>query len=200
MVKVKRALLSVSNKTGIVEFARELEQLGVEIISTGGTARKLREAGVSVIGISEVTGFPEMMDGRVKTLHPNIHGGILAVRENPVHMAELKELGITTIDMVVCNLYPFKETIAREGVTLEEAIENIDIGGPTMIRSAAKNNRDVAVVVKSEDYSDIIEKLRESDCTLTEEYTLKLACQAFKHTAYYDDLIQSYLTGIITGK
>ncbi len=139
MAKIKRALLSVSNKQGIVDFARELENLGIEIISTGGTYRMLSEAGVKVIPIEEVTGFPEMMDGRVKTLHPNIHAGILALRDRREHMEELEKQGITPIDLVVCNLYPFAETIAREGVTLAEAVENIDIGGPTMIRAAAKN-------------------------------------------------------------
>ncbi|MFP4661424.1 MAG: bifunctional phosphoribosylaminoimidazolecarboxamide formyltransferase/IMP cyclohydrolase, partial [Halanaerobiales bacterium] len=197
MAKISRALVSVSNKEGVVEFAKELDKLGVEIISTGGTARKLKEAGIDVIGISEVTNFPEMMDGRVKTLHPKVHGGILAVRDNQAHMDELAEQDITPIDMIVCNLYPFAETIAREDVTLEEAIENIDIGGPTMIRSAAKNNKDVAVVVSPEDYQSIIAKLNENDCTLDEKTTLRLAYKAFHHTAQYDHLIQDYLANIV---
>ena len=136
---MKRVLISVSDKTGIVEFAKKLEMLGFEIISTGGTAAKLKEEGVEVIGISDITGFPECLDGRVKTLHPNIHAGLLAMRDNKEHMAQIEKLGIKPIDMVVVNLYPFKQTILRDGVTREEAIENIDIGGPTMIRAAAKN-------------------------------------------------------------
>src|SRR6266852_7979838 len=139
LVKIRRALISVSDKTGIVEFARELKRFRVEIISTGGTANALREAGIEVRDVSDVTGFPEMMDGRIKTLHPKIHGALLALRDNPEHEAAMGEHGIEPIDMVVVNLYPFEQSIAREGATLEEAIEQIDIGGPTMIRSAAKN-------------------------------------------------------------
>lgn len=197
MGRVKRALLSVSDKKGIIEFAKGLAALGIELISTGGTARKLKEEGLQVIGISEITNFPEMMDGRVKTLHPAVHGGILAVRENTQHMGELAEQGIKTIDLIVCNLYPFAETIAREGVTLEEAIENIDIGGPTMIRSAAKNYRDVAVIVNPEDYSSVLEELRNSDCNISSGIKMELAYKAFHHTAQYDHLIQDYLAGII---
>ncbi|MEJ6950494.1 bifunctional phosphoribosylaminoimidazolecarboxamide formyltransferase/IMP cyclohydrolase [Natronospora cellulosivora (SeqCode)] len=197
MTKVKRALISVSKKEGIVEFAKELSKLNIEIISTGGTSRKLKEAGVDVIGISDITKFPEMMDGRVKTLHPNVHGGILAVRENQEHMAELKEQEIETIDMIVCNLYPFAETIAKDDVSLEEAIENIDIGGPTMIRSAAKNNNDVAVLVNPEDYQKVLDELSANDNILSKESKLKLAYKAFHHTAEYDHLIQDYLSGII---
>jgi phosphoribosylaminoimidazolecarboxamide formyltransferase/IMP cyclohydrolase len=135
---IKRALISVSDKTGIAEFAKELEQAGIEIISTGGTAKTLSDAGVKVVNVSDITGFPECLDGRVKTLHPKIHGGLLAIRNNPEHMKQIKELGIEPIDMVIINLYPFKKTILKENTTLEEAIENIDIGGPTMIRAAAK--------------------------------------------------------------
>ncbi|MFW6306879.1 MAG: bifunctional phosphoribosylaminoimidazolecarboxamide formyltransferase/IMP cyclohydrolase [Bacillota bacterium] len=197
MAEIKRALLSVSNKEGIVEFARELDKLGIEIISTGGTAFRIKEAGIKVIGISDVTNFPEMMDGRVKTLHPNVHAGILAVRDNEHHMSEINEQDITPIDMIVCNLYPFAETIAKEGVTLDEAIENIDIGGPTMIRSAAKNNKDVAVVVSPDDYKNIIVELNENDCVLSQDFTLRLAYKAFHHTAEYDHLIQDYLEGIV---
>ena len=144
---IKRALISVSDKTGIIDFARELKQFNVEIISTGGTAKALRDAGIDVRDISDVTGFPEMMDGRVKTLHPRVHGGLLALRDNPEHVAAMEQHGIEPIDMVIVNLYPFAETIAREGVTREEAIEQIDIGGPAMIRSAAKNAADVDGVV-----------------------------------------------------
>lgn len=143
----KRALLSVSDKTGIVDFAKELVSLGFEIVSTGGTKRALAEAGVAVTSVSEITGFPECLDGRVKTLHPKIHAGILAMRANEEHMKQLTELGVDTIDVVAINLYPFKQTIMKDGVALEDAIENIDIGGPTMIRAAAKNYQDVAVVV-----------------------------------------------------
>src|SRR5712691_411253 len=144
---IRRALISVSDKTGIVDFARQLQRFNVEIISTGGTAKALREAGIDVRDISDVTGFPEMMDGRVKTLHPRIHGSLLALRNNPEHLAAMRDHGIEPIDMVVVNLYPFEQTIAKPGVTLEEAIEQIDIGGPAMIRSAAKNFGDVVVVV-----------------------------------------------------
>lgn len=196
MSKIKRALISVSNKEGIVDFAQGLNELGVEIISTGGTGRLLAENGVEVINISEVTNFPEMMNGRVKTLHPAVHGGILAVRENEKHMQEIEAEGIEPIDLVVCNLYPFAETIAKEDVTLEEAIENIDIGGPTMIRSAAKNNKDVAVVVDPADYSNILAEMEAAEGSLTEEKMLKLAYKAFRHTAEYDQLIQDYLEDI----
>ena len=187
----KRALLSVSDKTGIVDFARKLEELGYEVVSTGGTARTLTENGVSVTGISEVTGFPECLDGRVKTLHPAVHAGILAMRSNPEHMAQLRELGITPIDVVAINLYPFKQTILKEGVTLEEAIENIDIGGPTMIRAAAKNWQDVAVIVDPSDYDAVIEGLKNGD--LSRETKFRLAAKVFEHTAAYDALISSYL-------
>ncbi|MCR4321506.1 MAG: bifunctional phosphoribosylaminoimidazolecarboxamide formyltransferase/IMP cyclohydrolase, partial [Candidatus Brocadiaceae bacterium] len=147
MARVERTLISVSDKTGIVEFARELQHLGVEIISTGGTSRLLKENGVRVIEISEYTGFPEIMDGRVKTLHPKVHGGLLALRDSETHTKQMKELGIKPIDMVVVNLYPFEKTIAKKGVCMEEAIENIDIGGPSMIRSASKNYKHVIVIV-----------------------------------------------------
>src|SRR5216684_3083141 len=156
LVKIRRALISVSDKTGIVDFARELKRFGVEIISTGGTAKTLRDAGLEIRDVSEVTGFPEMMDGRIKTLHPRIHGGLLALRDNPKHVAAMREHAIEPIDMVVVNLYPFEETIARDGVTLEEAIEQIDIGGPAMIRSAAKNFRRVAVVTDPSNYEFIL--------------------------------------------
>src|SRR6201991_962707 len=152
---IKRALISVSDKTGIVDFARELAHFGVEIISTGGTAKALRDAGITVRDISDVTGFPEMMDGRVKTLHPRVHGGLLAIRDNPDHVAAMQEQGIEPIDLVVVNLYPFVQTIMREGVTMAEAIEQIDIGGPAMIRSAAKNAQDVAVAVAPSSYQNI---------------------------------------------
>ena len=192
--KVRRALLSVSDKSGIVEFARELERFEVEIISTGGTAKALREAGVSVRDISDVTGFPEMMDGRVKTLHPRIHGGLLALRDNEAHVAAMLEHGIEAIDMVVVNLYPFEETIARDGVTLEEAVEQIDIGGPAMIRSAAKNFRDVAVITSHEMYRRILDELQEHNGALTLGTRGQLARLAYMRTAFYDSTIFSYLT------
>jgi phosphoribosylaminoimidazolecarboxamide formyltransferase/IMP cyclohydrolase len=190
--KIRRALLSVSDKTGIIEFARELRGFDVELISTGGTAKALREAGIEVRDISDVTGFPEMMDGRIKTLHPHIHGGLLALRDNAEHVAAMREHGIEPIDMVVVNLYPFEQTIAREGVTLEEAIEQIDIGGPAMIRSAAKNYKDVAVVVFPNLYGEITEWMRLRDGSLPLETREKLASDAFGLTTAYDSVISMF--------
>ncbi|MBA1336693.1 MAG: IMP cyclohydrolase / Phosphoribosylaminoimidazolecarboxamide formyltransferase [Firmicutes bacterium] len=187
----KRALISVSDKTGIVEFARVLVKYGYEIVSTGGTARVLQENGVEVIGISEVTGFPECLDGRVKTLHPSIHAGLLAIRKNEEHMRQINELNIKPIDMVVINLYPFKETIQKPGVTLEEAIENIDIGGPTMLRAAAKNYQDVAVIVDPADYDTVIREL-EQNGDISSELKFRLCAKVFSHTAHYDALITGY--------
>lgn len=193
MSKVKKALVSVSDKTGLVEFAKSLSELGVEILSTGGTMAALEKAGVPVIGVSEVTKFPEMLDGRVKTLHPAIHGGLLAMREKPEHMEAIKKHGIEPIDMVVVNLYPFESTIAKPGVKIEDAIENIDIGGPSMIRSAAKNNSAVAVVTSPAQYEPIIKELRENDCHLSDEFRHMLALEAFRSTARYDSAIAGYL-------
>lgn len=187
----RRAILSVSDKTGIVEFARGLAELGLEIVSTGGTAKALREAGIPVTGISEVTGFPECLDGRVKTLHPLVHAGVLAMRDNPEHMRQIEELGVTLVDVVAINLYPFKQTILKEGVAFEEAIENIDIGGPTMIRAAAKNWQDVAVAVDPADYEKILSELRAGG--ITRETKRLLAYKVFEHTASYDALISGYL-------
>ena len=158
MPAIERALISVSDKTGIIDLARGLVARGVEIISTGGTARAIQEAGLPVTPVEQVTGFPEMMDGRVKTLHPKIHGGLLALRDNPAHLAAMQEHGITGIDLLVVNLYPFEATTARADCTFEEAIENIDIGGPAMLRSAAKNHRDVAVVVDPTDYAVVLDE------------------------------------------
>lgn len=189
---VKRALISVSNKEGIVEFAKGLYELNIEIISTGGTAKVLEDAGIKVTAVSDITGFPEILDGRVKTLHPKIHGGLLAVRDNKKHMDEIKELDIAPIDMVVINLYPFKETILKPGVTFEEAIENIDIGGPSMLRSAAKNHKDVIVVVDPKDYPLILRELEEKG-SIDDKIRLKLAYKVFQHTAHYDSLIADYL-------
>jgi phosphoribosylaminoimidazolecarboxamide formyltransferase/IMP cyclohydrolase len=190
---IRRALLSVSDKTGILDFARELTRFNVEIISTGGTAKALRDAGITVRDVSDVTGFPEMMDGRVKTLHPRVHGGLLAIRNNDEHVAAMKEHGIEPIDLVVVNLYPFAETIRRQGVTLEEAIEQIDIGGPAMIRSAAKNARDVAVVVLPSSYGNIIHEMKSRDGALSLATRNRLAQEAFQQTAIYDMLVSSYL-------
>lgn len=190
---IKRALISVSDKTGIVELASELEKLGVEIISTGGTAKVLSEKGIKVTNISDVTGFPECFGGRVKTLHPKIHGGILAMRDNQNHLKQAEELGIGLIDMVVVNLYPFKSTILKEKVSLEEAIENIDIGGPTMIRAAAKNYKDVAVMVDPTDYAPVIEELKSSG-DISVQTKLRLSYKVFMHTAHYDALIADYLS------
>lgn len=191
---MKRALISVSDKTGIVDFAKKLSNLGIEIISTGGTMKTLREAGIPVTYVSDVTGFPEIMDGRVKTLNPLIHGGILAIRDNPEHVAQMKEHGIQGIDMIVVNLYPFKATIDKPGVTMEEAIENIDIGGPTMIRSAAKNFKYVAVVVNPDRYAEVVAEL-ETKKEISDAVRLRLAREAFNHTAEYDALIDAYLAG-----
>lgn len=187
---MKRALISVSNKSGIVEFAHGLEALGYEIISTGGTYKALKEAGCKVLKVSDVTGFPEILDGRVKTLHPNVHGGILA-RRTPEHMSQLEQNHIDPIDIVVVNLYPFRETISKPDVKLEEAIENIDIGGPTMVRAAAKNYQDVIIIVKPEFYSVILEQLRTGK--VNEEMKFRLAMEAFSHTAAYDAMISTYL-------
>ena len=172
-MQIKRALISVSNKEGVVEFARQLHEAGVEIISTGGTMKAIKEAGIPVTYVSDVTGFPEIMDGRVKTLNPYIHGGILAVRDNAEHVAQMEEHGIKGIDLVAVNLYPFKETIAKPDVTLAEAIENIDIGGPAMVRASAKNFKFVTIVTNPAKYNE--------------------AQEAFAHTAAYDTMIQDYL-------
>ncbi len=186
-----RALISVSDKTGIVDFAKKLSSLGVDIISTGGTFKVLKEAGLDVINISDVTGFPECLDGRVKTLHPNIHAGLLAIRDNKEHMAQLKELNVDTIDFVVVNLYPFKQTIMKPGVSLEECIENIDIGGPTMLRAAAKNYQDVSVIIDPADYDKVLSELENGK--VSKETNFYLAAKVFNHTAYYDSMIANYL-------
>src|SRR5207249_11343077 len=167
LVKIRRALISVSDKTGIVDFATELKRFGVRIISTGGTAKALRDGGIDVLDVSDVTGFPEMMDGRIKTLHPKIHGALLGLRDNPEHVAAMREHHIESIDMVVVILYPFKETIKRQDVTQAEAIEQIDIGGPAMIRSAAKNWQDVAVVTLPKYYPTVIEEMQKSGGSLS---------------------------------
>lgn len=187
----KRALISVSDKTGIVELAKEIVACGYEIISTGGTAVALKNAGISVIGISDITGFPECLDGRVKTLHPNVHAGLLAMRSNPEHMAQLEELNINTIDMVIVNLYPFKQTIMKPGVDLQTCIKNIDIGGPTMLRSAAKNYQDVTVLVDPSDYAKVIDELKSGGVSLETKFYLMY--KVYQHTAAYDSMISTYL-------
>src|ERR1044072_4243147 len=191
---IRRAVIVVSDKTGIVDVARELAEFNVDIISTGGTAKALRDAGITVRDISDVTGFPEMMGGRVKTLHPRVHGGLLAIRDNPEHAASMQEHGIEAIDLLVVNLYPFMQTIMRQGVTREEAIEQIDIGGPAMIRSAAKNANDVAVVVSAASYQNIIHEMKSRDGALSLATRKRLAQEAFKQTATYDLMISSYLS------
>jgi phosphoribosylaminoimidazolecarboxamide formyltransferase / IMP cyclohydrolase len=191
--KIRRAILSVTDKTGLADFARKLANLGVELISTGGTAKLLRDSGIAVKDISEFTGFPEMLDGRVKTLHPKVHGGILHRRDNPSHTAAIAEHGIQPIDMIVVNLYAFEKTAVKPGVTFEELIENIDIGGPSMIRSAAKNFRDVAVVTSPADYDAIAEELARSNGSLSLETRWRLAQKAFALTAAYDSAIASTL-------
>ncbi|WP_371380697.1 bifunctional phosphoribosylaminoimidazolecarboxamide formyltransferase/IMP cyclohydrolase [Sporomusa aerivorans] len=193
-MKIKRALLSVSDKTGIVEFARNLHILGVEIISTGGTMKAIKDAGVPVTYVSEVTGFPEIMDGRVKTLNPYIHGGILAIRDNPAHQTAMMEHGISGIDLVAVNLYPFRQTVAKPDVTLEDAVENIDIGGPAMIRAAAKNFHYVTVIVNPARYEEAIAQLT-ADGEVAFNNRMALAQEAFSHTAGYDAYISRYLSG-----
>lgn len=188
----KRALISVSDKTGIVEFAKGLAELGYEIVSTGGTHKVLAESGLDVIGISDVTGFPECLDGRVKTLHPKVHAGILAMRSNPEHMKQIEELGVTPIDIIAINLYPFKETILKKDTTLDVAVENIDIGGPTMLRAAAKNYQDVSVIIDPSDYEKVLGEICEFGDT-TSETKFALAGKVFECTAAYDALIADYL-------
>jgi len=199
LVGVKRALLSVSDKTGIVDFAQALADTGVEIISTGGTARTLRDAGITVKDVSEITGFPEMMDGRVKTLHPLIHGGLLCLRDNNEHVAQAQQHDIQCIDLVAVNLYPFRETVAIKDVNLEDAIENIDIGGPTLVRASAKNYKHVAIVTDPADYRTIIAELR-TGSEVSPSTREKLAVKAFRHTADYDSAIDTYLSKQLAGE
>src|SRR5450432_1440856 len=191
--RIQRAILSVTDKTGLIDFARQLSGLGVELISTGGTAKLLRDSGIAVKDISEFTGFPEMLDGRVKTLHPKVHGGILHRRENASHRASVAEHGIQPIDMVVVNLYAFEKTAAKPGVPFEEIVENIDIGGPSMIRSAAKNFQDVAVVTSPADYTALADEMVKSDGALSAATKWRLAQKAFATTAAYDSAIASTL-------
>ena len=195
--RVRRALISVSDKSGILEFAKELAALGIEILSTGGTCKLLADNNVPVTPVESYTGFPEMMDGRVKTLHPKIHGGILCVRDNPDHMKQADAAGIIPIDMVIINLYPFRETIAKPGVTLEDAVENIDIGGPAMVRSSAKNHQYVTILVDPADYAGVITELK-ADGATTRATRNRLMVKAYKHTAEYDAAITAHFASVYT--
>jgi phosphoribosylaminoimidazolecarboxamide formyltransferase/IMP cyclohydrolase len=195
MSKISTALISVTDKSGIVEFARSLESLGIEILSTGGTARTIRDGGIRVLDISEYTGFPEMMDGRVKTLHPKVHGGLLARRDNQQDIKMMRLQGIKHIDLVVVNLYQFEQAVGKEGCTLEEAVENIDIGGPAMMRSAAKNFEHVTVVVDPSDYPKVLREITESGETALKT-RFELAKKVFNHTWRYDRAISQYLQGV----
>src|SRR5690625_2200918 len=188
----KRALISVSNKTGIIEFAKGLNELGYEILSTGGTLKQLQEANVNAIAVDDITKFPEIWGGRVKTLHPNIHGGLLAKRDNESHVQELETKKIDPIDLVVVNLYPFKETLAKTDVSHNDIVENIDIGGPTMLRAAAKNYQDVTVIVDPEDYDDALTLLEKDE--LTKKQRKQFAAKVYRHTAHYDGMIANYFT------
>ncbi len=196
MKRVERALISVTDKKGIVEFARGLKELDIEIVSTGGTAKTLKEAGLPIVSISDFTGYPEMLDGRVKTLHPEVAGGVLARRDDAKHQQEMKAHGILPIDMVVVNLYAFEETLRKPGVSHEEVVENIDIGGPTLLRAASKNYKDVVVVVNPGKYSLILEELKKNNGVLSEEIKIRLAMEAFKVTSTYDTVIHSYFKNL----
>ena len=193
MGKIERAIISVTDKKGIVDFATLLYEFGVEILSTGGTAKALRQGKIPVTDISKYTGFPEMMNGRVKTLHPKVHGGLLGLRDNPEHVKIMKKHGIEEIDMLVVNLYQFEKTVAKEGVTLKEAIENIDIGGPSMLRSSAKNFKDVTVIVDPADYNLVLQEMKESGGETTLKTRFRLARKVFRLTHQYDGAISQYL-------
>lgn len=196
MSKIERAIISVTDKTGVVDFARSLAGFGVQILSTGGTAKAMRDGGVMVTDISEYTGFPEMLDGRVKTLHPKVHGGLLGMRSNQEHVKTMKKHGIKNIDMVVVNLYQFEKTVTKQGVTLDEAIENIDIGGPAMLRSSAKNFRDVTVIVDPSDYDKVLKEMKENGGATLLKTRFRLAKKVFKLTHNYDGAISRYLEGV----
>jgi len=196
MSRIERAIISLTDKSGSVDFAKSLSDSGVEILSTGGTARVLREGGIDVTDISEYTGFPEMMDGRVKTLHPKVHGGLLGLRDNPEHVRMMKENGVKPIDMVVVNLYQFEKTVAKKDVTLDEAIENIDIGGPSMLRSSAKNFKFVTVIVDPADYGIVLKEMKETGGETTLKTRFRLAKKVFQLTHDYDGAISRYLAGV----
>ena len=193
MTKIERGIISVTDKAGVVDFASSLSKFGVQILSTGGTARALRDGGISVMDISQYTGFPEMLDGRVKTLHPKVHGGLLGMRDNPEHVSMMKEHGIENIDLLVVNLYQFEKTVAKEGVTIEEAIENIDIGGPAMLRSSAKNFKDVTVIVDPLDYDPVLKEMEELGGATSLKTRFRLARKVFQLTHKYDGAISQYL-------
>lgn len=193
MGKINRAIISLSDKTGITDFARDLQSFGVEILSTGGTAKTLRESGLTIMDVSEYTGFPEMLDGRVKTLHPKIHGGLLGIRDNPEHVQKMRDHGIREIDMVIVNLYPFEATVAKPSCTIEEAIENIDIGGPSMLRAAAKNYPYVTVIVDPSDYKPVLDEMKKTNGSVSRETNFRLAQKVFRLTARYDKAIAEYL-------
>lgn len=193
MSKIRRAIISLSDKSGIIEFAKELQTFGTEILSTGGTAKTLRENGLKIVDISEYTGFPEMLDGRVKTLHPKVHGGLLGIRDNPEHVKKMNEYGIKEIDMVVVNLYPFEATVTKPSCTLEEAFENIDIGGPCMLRAAAKNYPYVTVVVDKKDYNTILKEMKSNGGEISKSTNFRLAKKVFQLTSRYDKAIFEYL-------
>ena len=196
MKKIERAIVSVTDKTGVVEFAKSLSRFDIQILSTGGTAKALRDGGITVMDISEYTGFPEILDGRVKTLLPKVHGGLLGMRDNPEHVKMMKEHGIENIDLLVVNLYQFEKTVAKEGVTLEEAIENIDIGGPAMLRSSAKNFKDVTVIVDPSDYDEVIKEMEELGGETSLKTRFRLAKKVFQLTNSYDGAISHYLEKI----
>ncbi len=198
LIPIKRALISVSDKTGIVDFAKQLQRWKIEIVSTGGTLKVLREAGVNAISVSEVTGFPEILDGRVKTLHPKIHAGLLAISDNPDHQRHLKELGIDPIEMVVVNLYPFEQTIARDQITVDEAVEQIDIGGPSMLRAAAKNYKYKIAVSNPSQYRTILAELESNNGSISENTRFQMAKEVFRQTSRYDAAISNYLDGLLT--
>jgi len=193
MPKIQRDIISLSDKSGILEFAKELQAFKIEILSTGGTAKVLRESGLKIMDISEYTGFPEMLDGRVKTLHPKVHGGLLGIRGNPDHVKKMQEHGIKTIDMVVINLYPFESTVAKPNCTLEEAIENIDIGGPSMLRAGAKNYPYVTVIVDPADYHPVLAEMKQGGGAVSPETNFRLAKKVYRLTARYDKAISEYL-------
>ncbi|MBF0465983.1 MAG: IMP cyclohydrolase [Nitrospirae bacterium] len=191
----KTAIISVTDKTGIVDFAKGLKNLGFDILSTGGTAKSLRDGGLTVTEVSDYTKFPEILDGRVKTLHPKIYGGILALRDNPSHVETIKAHSINSIDMVVVNLYAFEKTVEKEGVTFDEAVENIDIGGPTLLRAAAKNSKHVTVITDPADYPSVLMEMGENDGQLTIKTRLSLGTKVFSVTSAYDAAIYKYLSG-----
>ena len=195
MRKIERAVISLTDKSGIEDFARQLEEMGVEILSTGGTAKKMRDSGIKVMDVSEFTGFPEMLDGRVKTLHPKVHGGILAQKTNPDHLSQMEENGLVPIDLIAVNLYAFEKTVADPNCTLADAIENIDIGGPTMLRAAAKNYRDVTVLVDPSDYPQVISEMKATGNT-TLKTRFRLAAKVFALTSTYDTAISAWLEKI----